>query len=59
MDTHLFVLEASVIIEVNSKGHREGGKRERERESGRSGGRGLRQKHVSQSFLSVDCDKHV
>lgn len=29
------------------------------RESSRSGGRGLRQKHVSQSFLSVDCDKHV
>lgn len=48
-----------MIIEVNSKGHREGGKREKERESGRSGGRGLRQKHVSQSFLSVDCDKHV
>lgn len=29
------------------------------RESSRSGGRGLRQKHVSQSFLSVECDKHV
>ena len=56
MDTRLFVLEASVIIEVNSKG---GGGVEREKESGRSGGRGLRQKHVSQSFLSVDCDKPV
>lgn len=49
------VLEAAVIIEVNSK--RDGGARKRE--SGRSGGRGLRQKNVSQSFLSADCDKHV
>lgn len=46
-----------MIIEVNTKGGGVDGKRERE--SGRSGGRGLRQKHVSQSFLSADCDKHV
>lgn len=45
-----------MIIDVNSKG-RGGGWRERE--SGGSGGCGLRQKHVSQSFLSVYCDKHV
>lgn len=29
------------------------------RDSGGSGGCGLRQKHVSQSFLSADCDKLV
>lgn len=47
----VFVLQAFMIVDVNA--------REAEGEAGRSGGRGLRQKHVSQSFLSVGGNKHV